>query len=109
MSSGLERSGPEPSMRLADLAATSRLVADTRARSRKTAALADLLRRLGAEEIAIAVAFPSGHLRPNLRQIRPLPLPSPALPAAPAAPRLPGGGPLRGARPPQLGRPGSAP
>jgi DNA ligase-1 len=50
-------------MRLADLVTTSRLVAETRARSHKTAALADLLRRLGAEEIDIAVAFLSGHLR----------------------------------------------
>jgi DNA ligase-1 len=50
-------------MRLADLVTTSRLVAETRARSRKTAALADLLRRLGAEEIDIAVAFLSGDLR----------------------------------------------
>ena len=50
-------------MHLADLVTTSRLVAETRARSRKTAALADLLRRLGAEEIDIAVAFLSGDLR----------------------------------------------
>jgi DNA ligase-1 len=50
-------------MRLADLVATSRLVTETRSRSQKTAALADLLRRLGAEEIDIAVAFLSGDLR----------------------------------------------
>jgi DNA ligase-1 len=50
-------------MRLADLVATSRLVTETRSRFQKTAALADLLRRLGAEEIDIAVAFLSGHLR----------------------------------------------
>jgi len=50
-------------MRLADLVATSRRVAETRARSEKTGALADLLRRLGPEEIDIAVAFLSGHLR----------------------------------------------
>ncbi|HEX9941442.1 MAG TPA: ATP-dependent DNA ligase [Thermoanaerobaculia bacterium] len=50
-------------MRLADLVATSRRVAETRSRSEKTGALADLLRRLGPEEIDIAVAFLSGHLR----------------------------------------------
>ena len=53
-------------MRLADLVATSRRVTETRSRLEKTAALGDLLRRLGAEgaeEIDIAVAFLSGHLR----------------------------------------------
>ncbi|HEX4498497.1 MAG TPA: ATP-dependent DNA ligase, partial [Thermoanaerobaculia bacterium] len=50
-------------MNLADLVATSRNVAETRPRSQKIAALADLLRRLGAEEIDIAVAFLSGDLR----------------------------------------------
>ena len=50
-------------MRLADLVATSRRVAETRARSEKTGALADLLRRLGPDEIDIAVAYLSGHLR----------------------------------------------
>jgi DNA ligase-1 len=49
-------------MRLADLVATSRRVAETRSRSEKTGALADLLRRLGPEEIDIAVAYLSGHL-----------------------------------------------
>ncbi|HWM92740.1 MAG TPA: ATP-dependent DNA ligase [Thermoanaerobaculia bacterium] len=50
-------------MRLADLVTTSRQVAETRARSVKTAALADLLRRLEPEEIDPAVAWLSGHLR----------------------------------------------
>ncbi|MFL6195524.1 MAG: ATP-dependent DNA ligase [Thermoanaerobaculia bacterium] len=50
-------------MRLADLVATSRRVAETRSRTEKNAALADLLRRLGPGEIDIAVAFLSGHLR----------------------------------------------
>ena len=50
-------------MLLADLVATSRRVAETRSRSEKTGALADLLRRLSPEEIDIAVAFLSGHLR----------------------------------------------
>jgi DNA ligase 1 len=50
-------------MRLADLVATSHRVAETRSRSEKTGALADLLRRLAPEEIDIAVAFLSGHLR----------------------------------------------
>src|SRR5687767_14121111 len=50
-------------MLLADLAATSRRVAETRSRSEKIGALADLLRRLAPEEIDIAVAFLSGHLR----------------------------------------------
>src|SRR3954462_2190924 len=50
-------------MRLADLVATSRRVAETRSRLEKTAALGDLLRRLSPEEIDIAVAFLSGHLR----------------------------------------------
>jgi DNA ligase-1 len=50
-------------MRLADLVATSRRVAETRSRLEKTSALGDLLRRLAPEEIDIAVAFLSGHLR----------------------------------------------
>src|SRR5206468_8173697 len=53
-------------MRLADLVATSLRVTETRSRLEKTAALGDLLRRLGAEgeeEIDIAVAFLSGDLR----------------------------------------------
>jgi DNA ligase 1 len=50
-------------MLLADLVATSRRVAETRSRSEKTGALALLLRRLSPEEIDIAVAFLSGHLR----------------------------------------------
>ena len=48
---------------LADLVSTSRRVGETRARSVKTGALAELLRRLGPQEIDIAVAFLSGHLR----------------------------------------------
>jgi DNA ligase-1 len=50
-------------MRLADLVTTSRRVAETRSRLEKTAALGDLLRRLASEEIDVAVAFLSGHLR----------------------------------------------
>ncbi|HEV2843796.1 MAG TPA: ATP-dependent DNA ligase [Thermoanaerobaculia bacterium] len=50
-------------MRLADLVSTSSRVAETRSRSEKTAALADLLRRLAPQEIDIAVAYLSGHLR----------------------------------------------
>src|SRR5437868_10993233 len=45
---------------LADVVATSKLVADTTSRSRKAAILADLLKRLDAEEVAIAVGFLSG-------------------------------------------------
>src|SRR5258706_8723733 len=50
-------------MRLADLVAASRRVTETRSRSAKTAALADLLRRLSPEEIDVAVAWLSGNLR----------------------------------------------
>jgi DNA ligase-1 len=50
-------------MLLADLVLTSRRVAATRSRSEKIAALADLLRRLGPEEIEVATAFVSGQLR----------------------------------------------
>jgi len=50
-------------MRLADLVATSRRVTETRSRLEKISALGDLLRRLEAGEIDIAVAFLSGHLR----------------------------------------------
>ncbi len=50
-------------MRLTDLVATSLRVAETRSRSAKTAALADLLRRLGLEEIVPAVSWLSGFLR----------------------------------------------
>lgn len=50
-------------MRFNDLVVTSHRVAETRSRTEKTGALADLLRRLGPEEIDIAVAFLSGHLR----------------------------------------------
>jgi ATP-dependent DNA ligase I len=57
------RSGLGLTMLLADLVATSRRVAETRSRSEKIGALADLLRRLGPEEIDVAVAYLSGHLR----------------------------------------------
>ena len=50
-------------MLLADLVATSLRVSETRSRSEKTGALADLLRRLAPQEIDIVVAFLSGHLR----------------------------------------------
>ncbi len=50
-------------MHLADLVATSRRVAETRARSEKIGALADLLRRLPADEVEIAVSYLSGTLR----------------------------------------------
>src|SRR5687767_11535010 len=50
-------------MKLADLVATSRTVAETRSRSAKIAALAGLLRQLRPEEIDIAVAWLSGQLR----------------------------------------------
>src|SRR5436309_12543330 len=50
-------------MRLADLVITSRRVSETRSRLEKIAELSDLLRRLGSQEIDIAVAFLSGHLR----------------------------------------------
>jgi DNA ligase-1 len=50
-------------MRLADLVATSRRVAETRARGEKIGALADLLRRLPPAEVEIAVPYLSGTLR----------------------------------------------
>jgi len=50
-------------MLLDDLVTTSRRVTETRARSAKTAALADLLRRLAPEEIEPAVSWLSGELR----------------------------------------------
>lgn len=50
-------------MRLIDLVATSRRVAETRSRSEKIGALVDLLRRLSPEEIDVAVAWLSGILR----------------------------------------------
>lgn len=50
-------------MRLADLVTTSRRVSETRSRLEKIAALSDLLRRLAPEEIDVAAAFLSGHLR----------------------------------------------
>jgi DNA ligase-1 len=45
---------------LADVVAASNAVAETSARSRKVAILADLLRRLDPDEVAIAAAFLSG-------------------------------------------------
>jgi DNA ligase-1 len=48
---------------LADLVATSTAVASTRARSAKTAALADLLARLAPDEIEAAVGFLTGESR----------------------------------------------
>jgi DNA ligase-1 len=50
-------------MLFADLVSTSRRVSETRSRLEKTGALADLLRRLAPEEIDVAVAYLSGHLR----------------------------------------------
>ncbi|MES1210923.1 MAG: ATP-dependent DNA ligase, partial [Acidobacteriota bacterium] len=50
-------------MLLNDLVTTSRHVTETRSRSAKTAALADLLRRLGPEEIDPAVSWLTGELR----------------------------------------------
>ncbi len=49
-------------MHLADLVATSALVAGTRARTEKRAHLADLLRRVPTDEIEIATAYLSGTL-----------------------------------------------
>ncbi len=49
-------------MRLEELVLTSQRVAETRARSAKIAALADLLRRLPAGEVEIAVSYLSGSL-----------------------------------------------
>jgi DNA ligase-1 len=48
---------------LADLVTTSAAVASTRARTKKIAALADLLRRLSPGEVEIAVAYLSGDQR----------------------------------------------
>ena len=53
----------EALMLLADLVITSQHVAETRARSAKIAALADLLRRLGPMEIDPAVSWLAGNLR----------------------------------------------
>ncbi len=50
-------------MRLNDLVATSRRVAETRARSSKIAALSGLLRQLGPDEIVPAASWLSGFLR----------------------------------------------
>ena len=49
-------------MLLADLARTSESVASVSRRTEKIAALADCLRRLGPDEVAIGVAYLSGHL-----------------------------------------------
>src|SRR3712207_5353648 len=45
---------------LADVVAASREIGETSSRSRKTAILAELLRKLDASEVAIAVGFLSG-------------------------------------------------
>ena len=50
-------------MLFAHLVSTSRRVSETRSRLEKTGALASLLRRLAPEEIDVAVAYLSGHLR----------------------------------------------
>ncbi|MGH9210649.1 MAG: ATP-dependent DNA ligase [Acidimicrobiales bacterium] len=50
-------------MRFAEVVATSDEVASTRARSRKIAALADLLRKLDEDEVPVAVAYLTGELR----------------------------------------------
>jgi len=50
-------------MLLADLVTTSQSVTETRSRSAKIAALADVLRRLGPEEIDPAVSWLAGNLR----------------------------------------------
>ncbi|HET8618782.1 MAG TPA: hypothetical protein VFM27_07470, partial [Acidimicrobiales bacterium] len=52
-----------PDTLLADVVATTDAVVATRARSTKVAALADLLARLGDEEVPIVVAFLSGTAR----------------------------------------------
>ncbi len=50
-------------MRLAELAAASRLVGASAARSTKVAALADALRAAGPDEVGLAVRYLSGELR----------------------------------------------
>jgi DNA ligase-1 len=75
-------------MHLADLVLTSRRVAETRSRSEKTAALAEFLRRLAAEEIDIAVAFLSGHLRQGRIGLGPAAIESARPGAAAASPLL---------------------
>src|SRR4051794_20863635 len=55
--------GHTESVLLADLVATSTAVASTRARSTKTAALADLLGRLAPDEIEPAIGFLTGEAR----------------------------------------------
>ncbi|MBI5445085.1 MAG: ATP-dependent DNA ligase [Deltaproteobacteria bacterium] len=50
-------------MLLAELAALSRRLAETRSRTRKITELADLLARLGGTEVEIGVSFLSGDLR----------------------------------------------
>ena len=49
-------------MRLHELVETSKAVADVRGRLEKTARLADLLKRLHADEIRMVVAFLTGSL-----------------------------------------------
>jgi DNA ligase-1 len=48
---------------LADLVTTSAAIASTRARTKKVAALAELLRRLAPDEVEVAVAYLSGDQR----------------------------------------------
>src|SRR5260370_40981958 len=75
-------------MRLAELVATSRRVADTRSRREKIAALAELLRRLAPEEIEIAVAYLSGQPRQRRIGLGPATLAAARPAGAAAAPRL---------------------
>ena len=74
-------------MLLAEVVATSESVAATPARSAKIAALADLLRRLGLEEVEPAVAYLAGRPRQGkigvgwatVRNVDPPPAPEPAI------------------------------
>jgi ATP-dependent DNA ligase I len=77
-----------PAMRLADLVATSQAVGETRSRSAKIAALADLLRRLGPDEIDIAAAWLSGHLRQGRIGLGPAAVRGASLEAPAAEPSL---------------------
>src|SRR4051794_33830282 len=70
---------------LADLVATSRQVAATRARSVKTRVLADYLRTLGAQELEIAVRYLAGEIRQGRIGIGPAALQACATDAAPTS------------------------
>jgi ATP-dependent DNA ligase I len=66
---------------LADLTATSEAVSQTRARTAKIERLAETLRRLGPDEVAVGVAYLSGELRQRqigvgYRSLRDLPAPA---------------------------------